>query len=150
MESIKKSGIKNVEYQFSRPIPAIDMYNSIREFNSVYPEVDVIINKHYIKKLGKEFMKTVKKLKTYKGNEKYYELKMYNFITMRINSILETDINVYTEQIDIKYEAYNNNVYAIGKKDSYTMFPKFKYEEKTKTLKKLRDLIVRKIKGMLS
>ena len=138
MKTIKGNGIKNVMYQFNRPISAIDIYGSIEEFNSVYPKVESIIDKRIIKKLEKEYIHEVKKSKDFKTNKDYYYQKMYGFVTMRIEALLDAEVNLYTDYIDIKYDAYNQNIYAVGKKDSYVMTAKFDYEEKSKIIRNLK------------
>ena len=73
---------------------------------------------------------------------------------MRINAILDAEVNLYTDYIDIKFDSYNQNVYAIGKKDSYTMSAKFEYEEKNKIIRNLKrkfqTMVGRTIREMLS
>ena len=156
MKEIKGKNIKNVEYQFSRPISAMDIYGSISEFNSVYDNALLIIDSKNIKRLEKEYMKEVKKLKDYKQEKDHYKKLMYGFVSMRINGALDTKINQHTKYIDIKVDLYNNKLYAVGKIDTFTMSPKFDYEEKygnkiAKALKRrMQRLLGKSIKEMLS
>ena len=121
MKQFKGNNIKNVEYHFSRPISPVDIYGSISEFNSVHEKALEIISSKTIRMLEKEYLKEVKKFKDYRQNKAYYQKLMYGWVSMRINGILDNQINSNTNYIDIKTDLYNHNIYAVGKCDTFTM-----------------------------
>lgn len=128
MKELKGKNIKNVEYQFSRPISAMDIYGSIAEYNSVYEKCLDIVDSKNIKRLEKEYMREVKKFVDYKQNKVRYKNLMYGWVSMRINAILDERINSNTKYIEVQLDLYNRNLYAMGKCDTFTMSPKFEYE----------------------
>ena len=115
MKEICGKNIESVVYQFSRPLGAMEMYNSIEEFNSVYEKVLTIVNRKTIKNLEKEFLRSQAKLLKKKDNVKFDLLKK-GFVSMRLNALVDKQINVDTKYIDIQI-GQNYNIYAMNKID---------------------------------
>ena len=145
MKEIKGKNIKDVEYHFNRPISAMDIYGSISEFNSVYEKALEIVDSKNIKKLEKEYIKDVKKLKDYKQEKDHYKNLMHGFVSMRIDGMLDNQINSDTRYIKVKADLYNHKLYAVGKIYTFTMSPKFEYDKKigNKLLKRLKQKIAK-------
>lgn len=144
METISNKKIKDVVYQFNRPISAMEIYGSIEEFNIWYWKVEKLTSNDVIKSLEKEYMREAKKQNDYKQEKARYQNLMHGFVAMRITGLLDKEVNSNTKYIDIKYDLYNRNIYAVGKENPYTMSAKIVYYENN-VLKNLKRYLQMKL-----